>query len=423
MIRVLALSLLLPAAARAQGFDIPVVEEKIFSQPKDSKGTAPADPDETIRAGFAVETAGAGPTVGQVLPDSPADELGLLSGDSLWYLNGRRIASREDAAEALAAWTPGTRLSAVVGRAHRIVPLASPPLERKPARARASGSLTLREKVLRSKRLKSAAKRPPAELKAPGFIIEKGETIWIRFPKGLPRSVERGMIVMGETATSLTSDDKLDFAIIPQNSKVWAQVISESSEGRLRSVRLHVHKIQLAGGRTYACSGLIDEVSGDRSRLRASPGGTIAAALGAEDKLIADSSRRFRMRFLKPFTITEPAGYYQAGPGLWIKSVGRAKKKAFEITHIIPERSAEHAGLEVGDRIFRIDGTWAIRLDFSSALGKLYGPPGSKLELRVIRKMGNEIERVTLRRGIRYDKATKEPIPLRPPTRSSVLIR
>ncbi len=198
MIRVLALSLLLPAAARAQGFDIPVVEEKRFSQTKNSeRGTAPTGPDETIHAGFAIETTGAGPAVGQVLPDSPADELGLIPGDSLWYLNGRRIASREDAAKALAAWTPGTRLSAVVGRAHRIVPLASSPAALEPARARSSGSLTLREKVLRSKRLKAAAERPEAELKAPGFIIETGETIWIRFPKGLPRSVERGMIVMG----------------------------------------------------------------------------------------------------------------------------------------------------------------------------------------------------------------------------------
>lgn len=420
MIRVLALLLLLPAAARAQGFDIPVVEEKRFAPPRDSpQGTAA---DETIRAGFSIETAGAGPTLSQVLPDSPAAELGLTRGDSLWYLNGRRVASQADAAKAIAAWTPGTRLSAVVGRGHRIVPLASKPAKNKSVGKRSSRSLSLREKRLRAKRLQAAAKRPAAALKAPGFPIEKGETIWVRFPKGLSRALERGMIVEGETATSLTSDDRLDFAVIPKGSKVWAQVVSESSDGRLRSVRLHVHKIQLAGGRTYACSALIDEVSGDRSRLRASPGGTIAAALEPQDRLIADSSRRFRMRFLKPFTITEPASFYRAGPGLWFKSVGREKKKAFAITHIIPGRSAEQAGLKIGDRIFRIDGSWAIRLDFGSALGKLYGPPGSELKLRVVRKGGAELEGVTLRRGVRYEQGLDAPISLPPPTRSAVPI-
>jgi C-terminal processing protease CtpA/Prc len=101
------------------------------------------------------------------------------------------------------------------------------------------------------------------------------------------------------------------------------------------------------------------------------------------------------MRLLKPMTLHEPAGFFQAGPGLWIKS----GLKSFEISRVVPRRPAAQAGLKPGDRVISIGGKTAGKMSFEEAVSRLYGKPGSKVELRVLRAGEAQGESLSLERG------------------------
>ncbi|MDE2292326.1 MAG: PDZ domain-containing protein, partial [Elusimicrobia bacterium] len=106
-----------------------------------------------------------------------------------------------------------------------------------------------------------------------------------------------------------------------------------------------------------------------------------------------------QLRLLAPLTLYEPESYYRAGPGLWLKEVSESGLRALEVTRVTPGRSADHAGLKPGDRVYGVDGTASSRLGFADALDKLYGAPGTSVSLRVVRRGSSRPEELKLVRG------------------------
>jgi predicted metalloprotease with PDZ domain len=170
-------------------------------------------------------------------------------------------------------------------------------------------------------------------------------------------------------------------------------------------LRLHIYKIRLREGHTYRCSAILEGISGRQDLTRIAPGGTLVSALQQEGPSLLELERSFRIRFLEPWTIHEPENFFKAGAGLWFKSsADQDKTRFFEITHILLNRSAERAGLKVGDRLRTIDGASADKLSFAEAVGRSYGPPGSLLQVEVLRE-GGQAEKIRLKRGVLYRKS------------------
>lgn len=86
-------------------------------------------------------------------------------------------------------------------------------------------------------------------------------------------------------------------------------------------------------------------------------------------------------------------GRYQ-GVGL---SVGRAADGATTVTQVLPAGPAEQAGIAVGDRLLRIDGTPADRLPVTEVVAGLRGAVGSAVALTLRTADGEERE-LTLHR-------------------------
>lgn len=329
---------------------------------------------------------------------------GLRRGDVLRYLNGHEIASLADAARALGDWEPGVRLGAVVGGprtrvlSSRLHPVELP-LPRKPE------DLTFRERRIRDSHLADAhdpGRIPP--LTAAAFTIGTGEPIWLNFPEGIPKSVRTGDILEGRTSTPMCTDAKLDFIAIPQGSRVWARAVSVRYEGAVTLVRLHIHKIRPVDGKTYPLSAMLTDVSGGGALLRISKGGTIVAASPETAGLLVGPDTHLQARLLEPLTLFERASFFLAGPGLWFRTAGKAKRQVFEVTHVIPGRSAERAGVRKGDQIHYIASKHASSLGFTDGLRHLYGPQGSKIEIRVLQRGSKRFRRVQLVRGVYYKR-------------------
>ena len=358
-------------------------------------------------AGFSLRPAEEEIRVVRILPKTAAARMGLEAGDALLYLNGSKISSRPDAAAAISRWKPGTRLSAVVRRGFRVLRLSSNPPKNAGAWERSS-ELTMLESAIRDQHLTDTKKGE--RVSAPqgeGFTVAAGGRIWINFPKGIPHSASVGEILEGVTSTSMSTDANLDFIAVAQESKVWAQVVSvaEDDDALVRMVRLHIFKIQLKGGKTYGCSAVPIKVSGRQAMLKVSRGGTIVSAVRDGASLMADADRNFQIEFLRPWTIYEPAEYYATGPGLWLKSRTKSGKKWFEVTHVIPNRSADRSGLKPGDLIFRINGAPAQRLSFPEAIRSLYGEAGTDVKIDIRKAEGGSLNKIRLTRGRLYRRA------------------
>ncbi|MFH1723180.1 MAG: PDZ domain-containing protein [Elusimicrobiota bacterium] len=416
-----------PAEAKAPGKKRPQepAEAKAPGEKRAQEPEAPAKADSPDRdlhtvAGLCLAPSESGLRVLNVLPRTESYRLGLAAADTLLRLNGRRTGSVADVSRALRSWKPRTRLSAVVSRRTPPEPSFFGPdiggdivtLEtslRKPSRPspRLPSSLTFAERRLKEKHLaeaRKAAASPLASLPAPGFQVAKGQEFWIRFPEGVPRTVQPGDVLEGETSTSMASDASLDLIAIPQGSRVWVRVLSVKDDGPALLVRLHPYKIRLEGGHTYPCSAVATDLSGSRSLVQVSPGGTIVAAPLDEDPFLIGPDRNLQARFIEPLTIHEPDTFYLAGPGLWFHTVGSGKTRAFEVTHVIRDRDAHHAGIKKGDRIYYLGDAPAHRLEFSKAIRRLYGPPGTTIEVRVMRAGQSKAKRITLTRGVVYGK-------------------
>lgn len=393
--------------------------------PRSAAPAAPSAPvvraetaDDATLAGLGVELAGA--DVLAVRPGSRAADLGLKPGDRLLTLDRREAGSRAAAAAAARAWAPGSRLSAVVRRGEEVRALESASAPRPAVFERGAHDLSAREKTLTAERAvqdEAAAGSAVRAAVTPAFTARADQSVWVRFPKGLPASVKTGDILETETATGLTTDASLDFLSVPPKSRLWARVVASENDGETRTLRLAFFKLQPAGGTAYPFFGAASGVSGDQTLARVSAGGTLVTAaplpeasgtvpwpdlLGPDDRL--------RVRLLEPVVLLEAPAYWRAGPGLWIKTAEHAGKRLFEVSHVTPGRSAEAAGLRVGDLLDAVDGRSSAKLDFAEALDRLYGAPGTKVSVSV--SAAGKTRKVDMTRGVRVDGKASSALPL-----------
>ena len=119
---------------------------------------------------------------------------------------------------------------------------------------------------------------------------------------------------------------------------------------------------------------------------------------------------RLRVRLLEPLVVDEPPSFWRAGAGLWVKTVEDSGKRMFEITHVIAGRSADAAGLKVGERLDSIGGRSTEKMDFAEAIDRLYGPAGSDVDVAVVRS--GKSSPVKLKRGVKWSAGKSEPLPL-----------
>lgn len=392
-LRALVWTLLLPAGPSAAASVLPPPSALL------------QEADSLTSLGLLLSPAAPGPKVGAVY--GPAAEAGIRPSDTLLSLNGVRTASALDAARALSSWTPASRLSAVVLRGMRVQALGTPFLPPPPPSARDHRALTPHEKRLQGLQQEEASGASADALRPrvpSSFRIAAGERLWMRLPAGIPAELSAGQVLEGVTSTAMATDADLDFLAVPEGTALWAKVVSVQDSGEVRLVRLHVYKLRLPSGGTYPCSAIVVDVSGDPSVLKVSPGGTLVAAHPDASPQLTDPKRGFQLWFLEPTTLHEPASAYLAGPGLWLKTTGSGETRAFEVTHAIAGRSAAHAGIRAGDRILEVGGTPSAKLSFPEAIRKLYGRPGTEVEVRVAGADGPRDARLV--RGVRYRKGS-----------------
>lgn len=355
-----------------------------------------------------------------VRPSSRAEALGLRPGDRLMSLDGRPASGRAQAAAALRERAPGVRLSALVRRGGEIRALESAPPARPLPLARGAGELSARERAAARRREGDEREAAEASVRAapsPAFTARADQSLWVRFPAGLSASVRKGDVVVAEVSTALTTDASLDFLSVPPKSRIWARVVESAADGETRAVRLAFFKLAAAGGGAYPVSGVPAGVSGDQTLARVSSGGTLVVAApfpGPDGERpwpdLLDPEARLRVRLLEPLTLVEPPSYWRAGPGLWLRTAEREGSRLFEVSHVTPGRAAHAAGLKAGDLVEAIDGRGSSRLDFTDALDRLYGKPGSELGVTMLSR-GKSAKR-SLKRGARFDGGAVSALPL-----------
>ncbi len=394
---------------------------------QDRAGAVPAAPppgsglrpptDAALAAWGAMLTeGGAGLSVTSALPGSEAEAMGVLPGDILSHLGPKPAGSAAGAALGILTHGPERRMHGVAWRGLSSVPLSGRAPAARPPFERRLGELSAREKSLRDKRLEDAGavaeaeldNRPPQEIR-----LAAGQTVWVRFPQGLPADLQPGTVVAGETTTGISTDKDLDFLSLPPKSQVWARVVDAHGPSDTRNLKLFFFKMRPAGGSTYPIAARVSDITGDQRLTRVSPGGTIVMAY--PQSIAADA--KLKVEFLAPVTLVEPPAFFQAGPGLWIRT--SEDGRGFTISHVIDGRAAHFVGLKPGDSLAAIEGRGANDLDFAAALAALYGPGGSDVKVGVIRseaaQSGGKVkaENLTLRRGVKY--AEGEPVTLPTP--------
>ncbi len=355
--------------------------------------------------------------VSSVRPGSRADEASLKPGDQLLRTDGV-AASRAVVAAQLRAWTPGTRLGMIVRRGLEIRSFETAPIPPSRTYTRGSRDLSEHERTLASERSSQAVADGRAVVKAVGPLtvpVRADQGLWVRFPKGLPAGLKKGDEVVAEASTGMTADATLDFLAVPPGTKLRARVLDAVDDGQTRTVRLAFYALDLAGGGTYAVLGMASAVSGDQSMARVGTGGTLVSAAPLPDakrrapEPVLDADARLRVRLMEPLVVDEPPSYWRTGPGLWVKTVEDGGHRLFEITHAIAGRSADNAGLKVGERLDAIGGRSTDKMDFAEAIDRLYGAPGSDVEVSVAR---GRSETLKLKRGLRWSSGKSAPLPL-----------
>ncbi|PIR15619.1 MAG: hypothetical protein COV48_13355 [Elusimicrobia bacterium CG11_big_fil_rev_8_21_14_0_20_64_6] len=351
-----------------------------------------------------------------VRPGSRADRAGLKSGDQVLRMDGA-VSSPALVAAKLRDWTPGTRLSLIVRRDLKILSLETERIPAEPRFSRGGRDLSEHEKVTAAERSARAVSDGRAVVNAIAPLtvtVLSDRGLWMRFPKELPPNLKAGDELVAETATGLTVDATLDFLAVPPSSTLRARVLKAVDDGETRTIRLAFYALGLNGGGTYTNLGYATSVTGDQRKTRVSAGGTLVAASPLPDAKrrapspVLDADARLRVQLLEPLVINEPPSYWRAGPGLWLKTVEDGGRRYFEITHTISGRSAEAAGLKVGDRLDGIGGRSTEKMDFAEAIDRLYGAPGSEVAVSVLR---GKSETLKLRRGLRWSAGKSDPLP------------
>lgn len=358
-------------------------------------------------------------------PGRPAAGMGLRAGDRVWFVDRASTRRRSEAAAARRATAPEERESVIVRRGLETVALTGAESPAPPDFVRGSQDLSAREKNLadaRSARDASAARDAVAEAAPLDWSLRADQAFWVRFPGGL-KTAAKNDVVEAQVATGLTTDGSLDFLAVPPKSRAWARVVSVSDDGSVRTIRLAFFKLRPAGGSMYPILGAVTAVAGVPASdlARVSAGGSLVSASplppadgsrkrGAD--LLLDDAARLRVRLLEPAALTEPAPWWRAGPGLWLKTdLDATGRRRFLITHVVAERAAAAAGLKVGDAIEAIAGRAAEKIDFEDALDALYGAPGSTVKLTISGAAGPKV--VELARGVKVDaKGKAAPLPL-----------
>lgn len=357
--------------------------------------------DRLVAFGIEVSRQGSDLKVDHVLPGSEAAKLGLSPGDVLLDVAGVQVKDPASIAQALADYKPETRLWAIVRRAGAVTSLSTELPRVRLAAPRGPDSLSPLETEFARRHLE-AAKGKEAEalrnLATPRLEIGPGQRTWVQFPAGLAPELKAGDVVEGLVSTGLAADSSLDYLAIPPRSSVWGEVVEASSKDGLRTLKLHLFKLKLEDGHFYPISARVVDITGERVLTQVSPGGTVVtaepAALGPDTKV--------QIELLSALTLYEPPAYYKAGVGLWLKQKGSGPERRLEVTHVIPGRSAERAGIRVGDVVIAIDGTAATKLDFVDAMDKLYGAPETSVGIRVQRDNVVVEGMMSLARGVRY---------------------
>lgn len=380
---------------------------------------APAHLDEIalfgLGASFVVQDGGL--LTSSVRPGSRAERAGLKSGDQILRMAGA-VSSPALVAARLRDWTPGTRLSLVVRRGLEVLSLETERIPPEPRYSRGGRDLSEHEKATAAERSSQAAADGRAVVNAIAPLtvtVLSDRGLWLRFPKDLPSGLKAGDEIIAETATGLTVDATLDFLAVPPGSTMRARVLNAVDDGESRTIRLAFYALDLNGGGAYANLGYATSVTGDQRKTRVSAGGTVVAASPLPDAKrrapapVLDADARLRVQLLEPLVINEPPSYWRAGPGLWLKTVEDGGHRYFEITHAVSGRSAEAAGLKVGDRLDGIGGRSTEKMDFAEAIGRLYGEPGSEVAVSVLR---GKSETLKLPRGLRWSSGKSAPLPL-----------
>lgn len=343
-----------------------------------------------------------------VLPGSPAESLGVLAGDALLHIGAKPVATKREASAAFRATPPQSRLSGVVRRGLKTIPLQARPAPLEPPFARLPGEFSAQEKSLQERRLAAALEKSEALVKDPPpmeFHIPAGQSLWVRIPAGIPAEAKPGDLVLAEATTPIPAGADLDFLALPPKTLLWGRLVEPPAHAEARLIHLYFFKLKAVGGAFYPVSARLADISGDQRLVKVSPGGILAMArredLGPE--------ARIKLEFLAPVALTEPPDYYQAGPGLWLKTEG----DTLSVSKIIAGRSADRAGLKAGDRIVSIAGVKASKLDFASATSLLYGSRESDVKLEIIRadSAREKAESLSLERGVTYEAENSAPLP------------
>jgi hypothetical protein len=259
------------------------------------------------------------------------------------------------------------------------------------------------------------AKAPPLPVSVPARQV-----LWVRFPQGLRDTVATGDVLSAEVTMAVAGDANLDYLCLPPRSTVWGKVLQTSATEGVRTVRIHFFKADLAGGHTVPLSARVTDAAGDQPLVKVSPGGSLvlgeAVSLDERKKrrgsLILDPEVRLRLELAAPVAVTEPPQFYQAGAGLWIRTAEAESGRAFEATHVISGRSAEKAGMRVGDRLVAIGGRSTSGMDFGDALAALYGKPDSLFKVTVLKPGTEKPLTMELKRGVVYKDGVETPVPL-----------
>lgn len=411
-----------PAMKKAPAAKTPAAKKKAPAKPSMAPVVeAPPAAAETY-FGAALRESGSSLAVVGVLPGSRAETLKLQPGDELAALDRSVVRSRQEADAAFRGWTPGTRLSAVVRRDLQTLSLQGSTPDPAQFFARGASDLSAQEASLKELRIAQASAAAETQLsQAPplSVAVPARQTFWIRFPQGLKDNAAPGDILKGEVTTAVATEANLDFLSVTPRSAVWAKVVDAQETGDAKLVRLAFYKVSLQGGHVYPILGLATAVSGEQKLARVSSGGTLIVAhpvitdpkykkKGPADLLSA--GMRLRVELSEPLMITEPPSFYQAGPGLWMKSKETAEGRVFEVSHVIAGRQAEKAGLKVGDVVTSVNGKSSTKLEFEDALANLYGVPGSTVKLTLAG--GPKPRTIELKRGVAQGAEKEETLPL-----------
>jgi len=413
-----------PVKVLTQAPAVPAAAQTEAASPQTPAGAAPASRHAALAAlGVSLREGEDSAAILEILPGSQAAALGLAPRDRLVFLNAYPVRSPAESADAWLGWNPNLRPWAVVLRGLSTVPLQSQHPDEEPAFKRGPKDLSAQEAQLQAVRLGRVFQSAQAEFaQAPPMqvSIPTGQVLWIRFPAGIPETVATGDILEGEATMAVASDANLDFLCLPPRSSVSGKVLQAAASAGTRTLRIHFFKAALAGGHVIPISARLADAAGEQRMVKVSPGGTLVVGepvvTAAQKKrkgpaVLLEPAVRLRLELAEPAAITEPPQFYAAGPGLWIRTKETEAGRQFELTHVIPGRSAEKAGLRVGDVLTAIAGRSTAKLEFGDALAALYGAPGSRLKVTV-QKPAAKAETFELKRGVSYKDGVETPVPL-----------